>query len=170
MTTPVGLLGLEPAEPHDHPGAKAHITIKIGLPDSGPAITGDLADAVWDLLTKLGFPPVFTEAHISGSDPEFHGIGLWHAHGSAADSGPTGEELRARYGTQAKMADEATVARLLGCDEIDPFSTVAYRYDTLEAFEAFADGNRRHYGHKTIGPVPSGDGGLYALLILNREP
>jgi len=74
-----------------------------------------------------------------------------------------GEELRARYGNQCEMlADAAPVLHLLGCDDIDPFCAVAFRYATLEALDAFAAGNRRHRGYGSIGP----DGLLYGVTVL----
>lgn len=85
-----------------------------------------------------------------------------------APDGPTGEELRARYAGQTKTVDTAMVMQLLGRDDIiDPDQSIAFRYETAEAYEAFAEGNRRRYGHMTLGPVPSGDGGFYGLTVFN---
>jgi hypothetical protein len=82
------------------------------------------------------------------------------------DGGLTASELRERYGDQVDRADEATVLRLLGRDDIDPDVAWGSRYATIEAFEAFSDGNRRHHGHETIGPVTGPDGHIYGLTIL----
>jgi hypothetical protein len=80
----------------------------------------------------------------------------------------TGKNLRERYGIP-QMADAAMVAALLGRDDIDPGTAIAYGYPTAEAFEAFADANRRDYGHETLGPVTGPDGQLYGLTILNMD-
>lgn len=82
--------------------------------------------------------------------------------------GITGEELRARFGDQVEaVADTGLVLRLLGRQDTDPTLAVAEKYATREAFDVFADGNRRHYGHETLGPVTGDDGTIYGLIILN---
>lgn len=81
----------------------------------------------------------------------------------------TGEELRARHKGQAEAVDLAMVLRHLGRDDIDENRAIAYRYATGEAYEAFADGNRRHHGHETIGPVTGPDGAIYGITIM-KEP
>jgi hypothetical protein len=80
----------------------------------------------------------------------------------------TGEELRARYGDQATMlpGDAGPLLRIFGRDDIDPRWPVAFRYATMEALDAFAAGNRRHYGFESIGPLIGPDGAIYGVIIL----
>jgi hypothetical protein len=147
--TPLGLLALEPADPEPRQCASCLRWYRIGNPRVACAAMHPPGSCCHYGDTEVPAPET----------PD---------RDAPVDSEPTGEALRARYAGQTKMVDEAMVARLLGCDEIDPFWAVAFRYETAEAFEAFADGNRRHYGHKTFGPVPSGDGGFYGLTILKQ--
>jgi hypothetical protein len=79
-----------------------------------------------------------------------------------------GEELRARYGDQCQILDDAVpVLQLLGRDDVDPSWAIAFRYTALEALEAFAAGNRQHYGYEAIGPVIGPDGLLYGVTVLD---
>jgi len=79
----------------------------------------------------------------------------------------SGEELRARYGDHTEtLKDAAPVLQLLGVKDIDPRWAVAFRYETLEALEAFGDGNRRHYGYQSYGPVIGPDGLIYGVTVL----
>lgn len=80
----------------------------------------------------------------------------------------SGEELRARYGDQCEMVDPVEpVLELLGVKDVDPRWAVAFRYATLEALEAFTEGNRRHYSYATIGPVIGPDGFIYGVTVLD---
>ena len=82
---------------------------------------------------------------------------------------PPGEDLRASYGDQTEMLDDAApVLHLIGRNDIDPDSAVAFRYATMEALDAFGAGNRQHYGYETIGPVIGPDGLLYGVTVLTR--
>jgi hypothetical protein len=80
-------------------------------------------------------------------------------------TGLSAEQLRERYG-KPQTADLSFVLRLLDHnDPVDPHWSMAYRYPSVEAFEAFADGNRRHHGHESLGPAVTEDG-VFGVTLL----
>lgn len=77
----------------------------------------------------------------------------------------TADQLRAYYG-KPEAADLPMVLHMLGNPGIDTDWAVAYRYPSEEACKAFADGNQRHHGHTSLGPVTGPDGGIYGITIM----
>jgi hypothetical protein len=90
-----------------------------------------------------------------------------HYSSTAYRAALSGVDLRARYGDQCELLpDVGPLLQMLGRDDVDPQSAIGCRYATLEALEAFAEGNRRHHGHEAIGPVAGPDGKLYGVTVL----
>jgi hypothetical protein len=80
----------------------------------------------------------------------------------------SGEELRARYGSQSEMLpDAAPILHLLGRKDTESRWAVAFRYETLEALEAFGVGNQQHFGYESFGPVIGPDGLIYGVTVLD---
>jgi len=89
----------------------------------------------------------------------------------AEDSTPLSrDELIARYG-QPEPADAAAVLRLLGEPEGAAHRAMAYRYPSVEAFEAYALANRVRnrigdHGIGALGPAVADNGGVFGVLLL----
>lgn len=82
----------------------------------------------------------------------------------------TRDKLLARYG-ELERADAATVLRLVGQPAEAAPHAMAWRYPSVEAFEAYATANRIHYriqdhGITQHGPAVTEDGVFGVLLIL----
>lgn len=83
---------------------------------------------------------------------------------------PSGDELRALYG-KPERADAATVVLdLLGRQDIPLDWAFAWRYPSVEAFEAFARSNRVRNGLEVHGPAVTDDGvfGVTVIPVIVR--
>lgn len=74
-------------------------------------------------------------------------------------------ELVGRYGEPARV-DNAAALRLLGRrDEVHPRDVSACVYQSREAAQAWADANREHWRHPSLGIVAV-DGGVLGVTDL----
>jgi hypothetical protein len=87
------------------------------------------------------------------------------------------QQLWARYG-QPESVDTAAALRLIGKrEEVHPRDAHAFRYQSVEAAEAYASANLEHWGHPTLGAHVGEDGSVVGVLdfrpqlaSLDREP
>lgn len=89
----------------------------------------------------------------------------------AATLTDSGALLRVRYAGQTGQVGTggtADILRLLGRDDLDPARCIATWYGTREAYDAYADANKRHHGHDTIGPATGPGGLLYGVIAMKR--
>lgn len=80
----------------------------------------------------------------------------------------TAGQLRDYYG-KPDAVDLPMVLHMLGDPDIDTDMAIACRYPSTEAHDAFADGNQRHHGHTSLGPVTGPDGAIYGVTVM-RQP
>jgi hypothetical protein len=93
-------------------------------------------------------------------------VTTWHP-GETVQYGPSGGELRARYG-KPEPAGAVGVLALLNRSDVDPAHVLAFRYPSAEACQAFAVASLQHHGHASLGPIET-DLGVFGVVLLPEE-
>ena len=75
-------------------------------------------------------------------------------------------DLCARYGKPELLPDEARIIGYLGLPA-DPNWSAAFRYESAEACEAFAESNLRNHGHRSWGPFVT-EAGIIGVIEVRR--